>query len=124
MTWQLMFEGLELTAMAAAREHEGDDVGAALLVTSASARVGRARQTLPEQRQSRYPVPQALPVVVGGPVHRVRRTSARIAALLLGAPPSDSDLLRKSLETHQLALETWRIDLLARQRRARAIPAS
>jgi hypothetical protein len=125
MTWQLMFEGLELTAMAASAEHEGDDGGAALLVACASARISRARRTLPEQRRARHPIPRTAPViVVGGPAHRVRRTSARLAGLILGASPGEPDLLRRSLETHGAALETWRLDLLARQRRARALRAA
>jgi hypothetical protein len=125
MTWQLMVEGLELTALAVCSEHEGDDGNAALLASCAAASLRRAGHAHPLARRSPYPLTGApQPGVVGGPVHRVRRTSARLAGLVLGASPADPDLVRRGLEAHESALATWRGDLLARQRRARSLAAS
>jgi hypothetical protein len=125
MTWHLMVETLEFTALAASAEHEGDDGGAALLAACAAGSVRRAAMAMPPDRHAPYPSPRSLHVVVvGGPVHRVRRTSARLAGLLLGARPADPDMVRRALEAHKAALDTWRGEQLAGVRRSRALAAS
>jgi hypothetical protein len=125
MTWYLIVETLEFTALAASAEHEGDDSGAALLAACAAGSVRRAAKAMPPAGRSPYPAPRPFHlVVVGGPIHRVRRTSARLAGLLLGPPPTDPDLVGRALEAQQAALDTWRAEQLAGVRRSRALAAS
>jgi hypothetical protein len=119
MTWHLMVETLEFTALAASADREGDDKEAALLTACAAGSVRRAAMSLPPESGQRYPTPRPpQPVVVGGPVHRVRRTSARLAGLLLGVRPTDPQPVRRALEAHKAALDTWRTQQLAGIRRA------
>jgi hypothetical protein len=125
MTWHLIVETLEFTALAASAEREGDDGGAALLAACAAGSVRRAAKAMPPEGRAPYPAPRPFHlVVVGGPIHRVRRTSARLAGLLLGARPTDPDLIRRALEAHTAALDTWRAEQLAGVRRSRALAAS
>jgi hypothetical protein len=125
MTWHLMVETLEFTALAASAEHEGDDSGAALLAACAAGSVRRAAMAMPADGRSSSPGARSFHlVVVGGPVHRVRRTSARLAGLLLGARPADPAMVRRALDAHKAALDTWRGEQLAGVRRSRALAAS
>jgi hypothetical protein len=119
MTWHLIVETLEFTALAATAEHQGDERDAALLAACAAGSVRRAAMALPTEKRPAYPmVRSAHPVVVGGPVHRVRRTSARLAGLLLGERPTDPARVRGALEAHKAALDTWRSEQLAGVRRS------
>ncbi|MEY2491041.1 MAG: hypothetical protein QOC70_2983 [Verrucomicrobiota bacterium] len=122
MTWHLMVEALEFTALAASAEHQGDDSEAALLAACAAGSVRRAAMALPLEGRSPHGAARSVHlVVVGGPIHRVRRTSARLAGLLLGARPTDPDLVRRALEAHTAALDTWRVEQLAAVRRSHAL---
>jgi hypothetical protein len=119
MTWRLMVETLEFTALAASAEYAGEDNEAALLTACAAGSARRATMALPPAMPPVYPSPrQPAPVVVGGPLHRVRRTSARLAGLLLGGRATDPEPVRRALQAHTAALDTWRSEQLSGIRRS------
>jgi hypothetical protein len=126
-SWQLLVEALELTAMAACAELESDEADAALLASCASACTQRARVAMGNEPAIPVPLHTSVPrhtSTDAGSLHRVRRTSARLAGVLLGATPADPDMVRRALHTHEVALDAWRLELIARRRRNQVLWAS
>lgn len=116
--WALVVEAIEVTAMAACCERDGDDGSAALLASCATSATEHARALLSEPAGA---PPRTLTEPTSrGSLQRVRFTTARLLDLTAAPETTAEAACDAALAAHAAALEDWRRQLIARVRVAQA----